>query len=383
MFVATYPVRVDARVNVDINRWRLRAYWLFAGGILDFVLGIKGWALRLAAYAELMTDKYPPFKLELGGPVAAGSMTVPITPTGPVGPTVALAEGPPPPQGSPGSEPTAPVSPPSPPAPSPAAAQSSPWAPGPPPSSPVPPPTYAQPSPTAPPPAPPTKRRGWTAGRVVSLVIGCVLGLIALGVLAAAGAATWATSSQRDSAGFLNSDTHRFATPSYAITSGGIDLGTGTHWLTPADIFGTVRIRATATNPTAGVFIGVGPQAAVDNYLAGVGREVVTNWANGDTETRFEPGSGRGPQSAPGDAAIWTAQASGQGPQTLRWRPESGQWEVVVMNQDGAAGVSVIADAGATVPDLAWFAVILWVIGGVLLAGAVALVVVPAIRASR
>lgn len=356
MSVATYPARVDARVNLDISRWLLRAYWLFAGGI-----------------------------------------AVSLRQTVPVGPIVALAEGPPPPQSSPGSEPTAPGSPPtppapppsapvspSPPAPSPAAAQSSPWAPGgPPPSSPAPPPTYAQPSPTAPPPVPPTRRRGWTAGRVVSLVIGCVLGLIALGVLAAAGAATWATSSQRDSAGFLNSDTHRFATPSYAITSGGIDLGSGTHWMTPADIFGKVRIRATATNPTAGVFIGVGPQAAVDNYLAGVGHQVVTNWANGDFETRFEPGSGRGPQSAPGDVTIWTAQASGQGTQTLSWRPESGQWEIVVMNPDGAAGVSVIADAGATIPDLAWLAVILWVIGGLLLAGAVALVVVPVVRASR
>ena len=343
MFVATYPARVDARVNLDISRWLSRAYWPLARGIF------------------------------------------------PVGPTVALAETPPPPQGRPESEPTEPVSPPSqsaapppaPPAPSPAAAQSSPSAPVPPPSSPAPQPTDAESSPTGPPPAPPTKRRGWTGGRVVLLILGCVLGLIALGILAAAGAATWATSSQRDSAGFLNSDTHRFTTPTYAITSGGIDLGTGTHWLTPADIFGKVRIRATATNPTAGVFIGVGPQAAVDNYLAGVGHEVVTNWANGDTETRLEPGSGRGPQSAPGGAAIWTAQASGQGAQTLSWRPESGQWEVVVMNQDGAAGVSVIADAGATVPDLAWLAVILWVIGGLLLAGAVALVVVPVVRASR
>ncbi len=222
---------------------------------------------------------------------------------------------------------------------------------------------------------------GWTAGRVVSLVIGSVLGLIALAVLAGAGAATWATNSQRDSAGFLTSDTHRFATPSYAITSGGIDLGTGTDWVTPADIFGTVRIRATATDPTAGVFIGVGSQAAVDRYLAGVGHEVVTNWANGDT--RYEPGRAGRPQTTPGDAAIWTVQASGQGTQTLSWRPVSGQWEVVVMNPDGAAGMSVTADAGATVPDLAWFAVILFAIGGVLLLAAVALVVVPVVRASR
>ena len=53
----------------------------------------------------------------------------------------------------------------------------------------------------------------------MSLVIGSVLGLIALAVLAGAGAATWATNSERDSAGFLTSDIHRIATPSYAITS--------------------------------------------------------------------------------------------------------------------------------------------------------------------
>ena len=332
----------------------------YPGGIFDFVLGMNRWVLRVAAYAGLMTDMYPPFKLDMGGPEPAGTMTVLLPPTGPVSPTVALAETPPAPEPAPGSEPTGPASPPT---------------------APASPPTAPAATPSAPPPAPPTGRRGWTAGRVVSLVIGSVLGLIALGVLAGAGAATWATNSQRDSAGFLTSDTHRIATPAYAITSGGIDLGTGTDWLTPGDIFGKARIRATAINPTAGVFIGVGSKTAVDSYLAGVGHEVVTDWANGDT--RFEPGRPGGPQTAPGDAAIWTAQASGQGTQTLSWRPESGQWEVVVMNPDGAAGVSVIADVGATVPDLAWIAVILFAIGGVLLLAAIALVVIPVVRASR
>jgi hypothetical protein len=52
---------------------------LFTGryprGIFDLVLGMDRWALRVAAYAGLMTDRYPPFRLDLGGG-DPGAMTV-------------------------------------------------------------------------------------------------------------------------------------------------------------------------------------------------------------------------------------------------------------------------------------------------------------------
>lgn len=303
--------------------------------IFDFVLGMNRWVLRVAAYATLMTDQYPPFRLDMGGHEGGATMTVPSpagSPPATEGPLEQVGWGQPAPPSAPGAQPG------------------------------------------------PSSGGGWTALRVVAMVVGSLMMLVSLGLLAGGGAATWLDNTQRDSSGYLTSDAQPFATSAYAIASDRIDLSTSSV-VAPSAILGTIRFQVTSGNPGQAIFVGIAPRALADTYLSGVGRSVVTDWTSGTADYRQQ--LGQAPPVPPGRASIWVASTSGTGTQTLTWKPAGGDWTVVVMNRDASPGVAVTATAGATIPSLGWLAGGLFVAGGILLVAGTLLIVLPVTRAGR
>lgn len=233
------------------------------------------------------------------------------------------------------------------------------------------------------PPAPPAygQRPAWTAGRVVSLVIGAVLALVSIGLLVVGSILLWADQTQRTGK-FLTTSSRALHSGGYAVTSNVLNLGPGTADWAGSSALGTVRIRVTAADPSRPVFAGIAPASSVQAYLAGARYSTVTAFPGSRGVTYTQHGGNASP-AAPLSRQIWAAQVSGTGTQTLTWHARGGDWIVVVMNTSAAPGVAVTADAGATVPALTGIAVGLLVAGVVVAAGAIALIVIPVRLAGR
>ena len=156
-------------------------------GIFDFVLGLDRWVARVGAYALLMRDEYPPFRLDQGGsddeppsPLAAGNEA--DTPS----PAAAVTEA--------------------------------------------------------------TARTRGTAGRVALIVVGVIAGIVAFALLVGGCALVAVDRTQRDDDGFLMSPSQEFDSATYAIVSESADIDSGGEWALDS-FLGTVRIRSDSDRP--------------------------------------------------------------------------------------------------------------------------------------
>lgn len=283
-------------------------------GLFDLIMGLQRWGARVGAYALLLTDEYPPFRLDLGG-------------------------------SEPRPEPRWPST--------------------------VEPGTLAEPGP-APVRAVPDR---WTAGRLTALISGALLVLVSGGLLLGAGTTALADQAARDSDGYLMTGRTTVSAPGHAVTSEAFEVPlNGPDWTRPSWSLGTLRAQASTTDPERPLFLGVARSADVDRYLAGVPHSVVQGLDNGTP--RYESVAGTAFPASPGDQSFWIHQAEGTGPLELTWSSDEPDWVLVVMGADGAAGVSATADLGATMPILGRVAGGLAIAGLALLLSGAALMII-------
>jgi hypothetical protein len=226
---------------------------------------------------------------------------------------------------------------------------------------------------------PPSQSRSWGAGRILALVFGIILGLIALGLLAAGCATLWADQTQRDSDGFLSTRTTTFESDGYALASERLDIDEETpSWVLSEDFLGDFRVRAESTSGDD-VFIGIGPADDVAAYLSGVAYSEVTDVNFDPFRPDYREVEGDAPAGPPDSETFWAATASGSGEQTVTWEPERGDWSLLVMNADAEQGVEVDVKVGAEAEFLGWLAAGL-LVAGLLFLGVAGLLLYLAVR---
>src|SRR3954453_21250527 len=228
--------------------------------------------------------------------------------------------------------------------------------------------------------APPVAQRRTPAGAIVMLILGCLLTIAGLPVLIGGIAASGAAAAQ-GSNGFFTSPATRFATDSYALTTPDTSGFSGDSRAPrmPFDI-GELRLRAVGDQP---LFIGIARQSDVDQYFAGVQHTQVTDVRYNPFRAVYRDVPGRTAPNDPTSENFWVKSANGSGPLELRWTIQPGDWALVVMNENGSAGVTTNVQAGFRSDLLAPIALGILVSGFVLLVIGIPLIIFGALGIGR
>jgi hypothetical protein len=183
--------------------------------------------------------------------------------------------------------------------------------------------------------------------RIGLLIAGIIAAIVAFLMVAGGIFLIWVHETQRDPAGYYTTGAHEYSTPGYALTSVKIDLGVHPEKYFPSGL-GTLRITVGSAQ-AKDLFLGIGPQPAVERYLAGVGRTIVTKVEMVPFRVTYERVPGNAKPAPPSKQTFWSAKASGSGGTTLTWKLRSGDWMFVVMNADASRGVSAQLAIGAKI----------------------------------
>lgn len=217
-----------------------------------------------------------------------------------------------------------------------------------------------------------------SAGRIVAVIAGVVIGLLAIGFLVGGVFLTVGYAVTAEDDGYFDTSPQRFGTPTYAVTTEEADLSADPappDWLWDFVDF-SVRFRVVGFGDD--VFLGVGSQSDVDAYLGSAAYDQVREIRPGQT-VLYHNIPGTGTVEPPVGQDFWVAEASGTDPQEVVWDVTEGTWVVVLMNADGSPGVAADVAIGAKSGVVLPLGMALLVFGLLLFVTAVVIVVLAAV----
>jgi hypothetical protein len=205
-----------------------------------------------------------------------------------------------------------------------------------------------------------------SAGRIVLLVFGAIILLVALALIAAGGALVWLDKAHSDSEGFITTDTIHLDRASYAITTHPAEMDLESGWFGDTHHIATIKVQASSENSSKEIFIGIADEADVRAYLSGVNYDEIKEFRIHPFRVYYTNHPGNSAPAAPTSQTFWVVSEHGSGNQTLEWELETGDWVMVLMNADGSAGVDVSGAIGVKAPWVFWVGLGL-LIGGIVL----------------
>ena len=195
------------------------------------------------------------------------------------------------------------------------------------------------------------------AKKIILIVLG-LLGLLIGLALAAFGGAGLAFGG---SSGVVQTGYHSISTPTTGFVSNPGDIQNSN------DVGrngGSVTLQLDGRDTSKSVFLGIGPAAQVQAYFNGASYEQVTKVDFGDFRLVTTRIDGTTQPAAPGDQSFWVASSESSNQAELTWTIADGRYEVVVMNEDGSAGILTSAQIGASLPDSTGIWLTIVIVGG-------------------
>jgi hypothetical protein len=183
----------------------------------------------------------------------------------------------------------------------------------------------------------PTRHIAARVTAVIMLVVGGLAIVSAIGLLAVFGTSSRLTTGQQQ----LTSSASAIVTDITRIQNTRGVAGV-TEWPTL-----NLSVRG---GDASGMFVGIGPADEVDRYLAGSAVDWTTDLNLAPFTLRVARQLGTAIPAPPAAQPFWVASASSRSDATLTWPVQDGNYRVVVMNADGAAGLRTAADLSLTLP---------------------------------